>query len=459
MVSVSAEVLDGTTTPVVKNTTWTPDNISSNAANGVVWLVGGLTLNNVSASQTVTLNTPVPVNGTINFGYVDASHTGTLTLGQNLTLGTNAALSSQGTINLATYTLSFLSDLSLTNTYTFTDSGTLNGLGNRLTLGSGGLLSVASNKTLTLSNVHVTNFDNAHLTLAASAAFAFSNTILESSAGKIYLPNATPATLAVGTESLFGDVIWSANSSTTTIIQLLDDCTLSGTWTFGTADSQSFIIDLNGHALDCSTAGTISLADYNATSLVIKNGSLINLSGTRLRCAGYTHTTADTIILEDVDLYLSGDLTTGESGLNTKLAFTIQGFTRLISSSSSTSSVPTWTNYGISNFTINAGSRFYIDSKLTYAHLGGASNFIFTDRSSVLQLMGGYFKGMTDGSSNTLTLKKGTLVVDHTAKFTGNTILGSAVSGEALYIEFLPGGSSEIVASTTVTLANPDSLT
>lgn len=287
---------------------------------------------------------------------------------------------------------------------------------------------------------------------------------------------------------------------TGTTIKLRHDDALTRAYTFGGTTNAVMVLDLNGYDLDMSDSNakiTLLGTGISGTSLVIKNGRLMNVSGTKLdttlggapAAIGLPGGNKMAITLQDVDVVLAGDMST--SGIE----WTIKGNCTL--SSAGTGSY-TWTNTAaVDNssivtapqsrqaicFTIEKGARFTIMNGTTYKHAGATDNFVMVDKSSKLELMGGIFWGASASTVNQVAtntslgtdtdgvrLRKGSLYVDHTASLSGSVRIGgssgdasynlvtgvvSGATNNTLYLEIMPGALIGVTGG-VVTYANVD---
>lgn len=89
---------------------------------------------------------------------------------------------------------------------------------------------------------------------------------------------------------------------------LTDDVTLGGSGTALTVDGpQGVVIDLNGHSLSASSAGTALLV-RNAKRVTLRNGSIVGFDRAALLMANSYNT-----VLEDLQIFATGSLPTIES--------------------------------------------------------------------------------------------------------------------------------------------------
>ncbi|MDQ5940650.1 MAG: hypothetical protein QG632_376 [Candidatus Dependentiae bacterium] len=246
-----------------------------------------------------------------------------------------------------------------------------------------------------------------------------------------------------------GNLYWGDGSS----IRLSTDWTgsdaLAQTIKFGTSTSvngEVMEFDLGGHSIDMSSASALIAlqADGTGSTLRIKNGRLLNLSGTKLSA-----TAGSTIILENVELALSVASTNYTFA---SAALQIEG-NCLISGLQGNSFINTSTN----NLTITKNGRLTLLDGITYYHNNsGTTNFVMTDNSSRLELMGATFKGYNTGSTP-IVLALGTLVIDHKSYIQPNSAginIGDGLSAaNDLTIEVRPGATIGVTTG-TLTYAN-----
>ncbi len=246
-----------------------------------------------------------------------------------------------------------------------------------------------------------------------------------------------------------GNIYWGDGSC----IRLSTDWTgsdaLAQTIKFGTsttATGEVMELDLGGHSIDMSSASALIAlqAGGGGSTLRIKNGRLLNLSGTKLSA-----TAGSTIILENVELALSVALTNYTFA---NAALQIEGDC-LISGLHGNSFINTSTN----NLTIAKNGRLTLLDGITYYHNNsGTTNFVMTDNSSRLELVGATFKGYNTGSTP-IVLTLGTLVVDHKSYIQPNSAginIGNGSNSEGdLTIEVRPGATIGVTTG-TLTYAN-----
>ncbi|QQR48901.1 WD40 repeat domain-containing protein [bacterium] len=111
----------------------------------------------VSAGKTLTLNTPLPING--NIGLNDS---GILSLAGDLYLGSTAYLTSDGSISGNGYSLIMTNSLTLpsSSTWQIISNLLINGNGSTLFFGANAQITLASNVSLTLKNMYIQTSPN-----------------------------------------------------------------------------------------------------------------------------------------------------------------------------------------------------------------------------------------------------------------------------------------------------------
>lgn len=168
------------------NVTFIPnDPNGDNKAQGFGWLKNGFTLQD--NTTTCSLDLIVPISGTI------ALNGGTLYLQSDTIFDDNASISSMGSIIgashsltlgsaittlpfsahndiLSSLTISFKSDLSITGSVAFDGVCTIDGNGNRLSLGASGLMQVGSGASLKLKNMLISDAQLSNIQCVDSTA-------------------------------------------------------------------------------------------------------------------------------------------------------------------------------------------------------------------------------------------------------------------------------------------------
>jgi len=197
-----------------------------------------------------------------------------------------------------------------------------------------------------------------------------------------------------------------------TVVNLNQDWTgddaLANTLTFGTstgATNEVSYLDLRGHTLDLASGSAgIALQGASGCKLYIMNGRITNLSGTKI-----TATSNSRIIYENVDISLSADYTSHDA--NT----TFQGRCKV-------SGLPgsTFINPSLQQLLIASNSVLTFTDGVVYSHHNDAvvNNFVFTDKSSCLELIGAVFRRSDPATSeDVLPLSGGTIIIDHKVYF------------------------------------------
>ena len=235
--------------------------------------------------------------------------------------------------------------------------------------------------------------------------------------------------LAIDGKLFFGD---------DTTIRLHQDIALTETLTFGstgTADSETMVLDLGGHTIDMTHASAAIVlqgqtGDGTANTLRIKNGRIINLSGTKLSAEEAT-----LVVLENVELSLSSDTTWADAALSLEGNCVLSGLAGSL-----------FINTSTDNLTIAARSHLTILDGMIYSHNNsGTDNFVMADASSKLELIGATFRH-PDAAAATLALSVGTLILDHKSYLQpGNDNMTIASS---LTLEVRPGATLNVTAGT-----------
>lgn len=201
--------------------------------------------------------------------------------------------------------------------------------------------------------------------------------------------------------------------------------------------SENLTIDGHQHVLTIGSSNIISIAAGKV--LTLKNMTLA------LRTSATAFTLGDAtsgLILENVKVLFSDSYTFATGTI------TIKGFTSFV-----VGSPETFTYSSSGNFTIAANSSLHLDHNITFKHNhAAADNFIFTDRTSRLVLVGSTF----ESAARTLVLQSGTVIADHRSYLKGSGESGNITLGDGtnrLYIIFLPAASIEVNGN-TVTYAN-----
>lgn len=233
-----------------------------------------------------------------------------------------------------------------------------------------------------------------------------------------------------------------------TTIKLGHDDALTQNYQFGSANSSVCVLDLCGYDLDLASSALVLKNDsYTGLVLKIKNGRLLNCASARFSTPGSTN--ACTIILQDVDMVLSGALSTA------LINWEFMGNCRV---SAAGTSYQTWTQASTASgcFKIDSGARLTVTNGMTVNFApasGGTTAIALVDRTSVLELIGGTLQSSLP-SSGYLIVKAGNLVADHASTLSGNITLGDP--DNPLYIDLFPGAQVN-VAGGTVRYANVDS--
>jgi len=218
-----------------------------------------------------------------------------------------------------------------------------------------------------------------------------------------------------------------------TTITLRSDWSLNAPMIFGSGCGQSMTLDLNNNTIDFVTTGdndgAIQLNGPSSAQLLIKNGRLTNVSGTVLQALD-----AGTIILENVELVLSGDFTWATGSLWFSQNCSVRGVAgaQFINSSAAVTAV-----------SILQATTVHLSEGITYLHnTESTTNFVFLDATSRLELVGATFKRINTTTDELLVIKSGTLVVDYNSLIdvgSKGIQLGDGIEANDFTIEFLPG--------------------
>ncbi len=202
--------------------------------------------------------------------------------------------------------------------------------------------------------------------------------------------------------------------------------------------SENLIVDGQGHTLTIGSSNVIAIA--NAKTLTLKNMTLVLTSSSTAFTLGNG---SSGLVLENVRVLFNSNytFTTG--------TVTIKGLTTF---ASNLGDAKTFTYSSQGNFTIAATATLLLDHNMTFKHnYATTDNFIFTNRSSRLLMIGATF----ESAARTLKLQSGTLIADHRSYLkgsgSGNITLGD--TSNRLYVIFLPAASLEVTGN-TVTYAN-----
>lgn len=243
---------------------------------------------------------------------------------------------------------------------------------------------------------------------------------------EINLDGLQPTHISCGTEA---DLHF--NHGTT--ITLRSDWSLDAPMIFGSGCNQEMTLDLNNNTIDFVTtegnAGAIQLNGPSSAQLLIKNGRLTNVSGTVLQALD-----AGTIILENVELVLSGDFTWATGSLWFSQNCSVSGVAgaQFINTSVEAGAI-----------SILASTTLHLSEGITYLHNNeSTTNFVFLGATARLELVGATFKRANTTTDDFLILKSGTLVVDYNSLIdvgSKGIQFGDGFEANDFTIEFLPG--------------------
>lgn len=171
---------------------------------------------------------------------------------------------------------------------------------------------------------------------------------------------------------------------------------------------ESMLLDLNGMTIDMAdTAAAIALqaGALSGSTLTLKNGRLMNLSGTKLSAPA-----GATLVLENMVLELSDDYTFADAALEIRGTCEVRGV-----------SGKAFTYTSTDTLTINSDAHFRFADGITYAHNNeGTTNLILTDGTSSMEFIGATFTGSYT-AEGPLVLTKGVLLADHNAALNPGT--------------------------------------
>lgn len=221
-----------------------------------------------------------------------------------------------------------------------------------------------------------------------------------------------------------------------TTIRLQNDVALTTGITIGTdTANETVVLDLNGHDLDLSSDNAAIHLASNSVTLVICNGRLINLkdgSGGEKKLAPASAT--PTIILQDIELVLSGDTTIEDGNFTFKGRCAIGG----------TSDYTLQCNY--TPLTITAGAELRVECGMTLALHGNGvdpdASLTFASKTSTLHLEGCALDVSNLDAPPTWLV--GSLVLDGIVDVKGDMTIGSTTEGHDLSVYLRPNASMRI---------------
>jgi len=219
-------------------------------------------------------------------------------------------------------------------------------------------------------------------------------------------------------------------SSPSYTIHLGDDLTYTGTSDVLTLPN-SMTIDGHNHTL--AIAGGNSIAVAASATLTLRNMTLrLPTSAT-----AFSLNASSTLVLENVRVYWGTSYTASAGSI------TIKGNTVF-------SGMPgdTLTYSSSGNFTIATKSSLLLDFGIKFKHnYGSADNFIFTDRTSRLLMIGSTF----ESAARNLLLTTGTIIADHysiikgTPATTASVTFGSSSEGLELFLILMPAATIKMI--------------
>jgi hypothetical protein len=194
--------------------------------------------------------------------------------------------------------------------------------------------------------------------------------------------------------------------------------------------SEKVILDLQGHVIDLGSSGSIQMQGSADCELHIMNGRIRNIAGNQIAGAAGT-----TLVFKDVVLELSSTFTIATSSVRFEGHCSITGAQGTVIEFSNAGKV----------LTIAAGACLTLTDGIIYLHDNtGGSNFVFTNATSQLELIGAQFSHID--TETPLKLTKGVLVIDHKAVIaagnSGGIWLGDGANvGNNLTVEIRPGAT------------------
>jgi len=211
------------------------------------------------------------------------------------------------------------------------------------------------------------------------------------------------------------DTLGSLSFGNGTQLRLHNDLTgvdaLAQTLQFGSsgeATSEVMLLDFNGATIDMASASAaiaLQAGESSGSTLKLKNGRLINLSGTKLSAPA-----GATIILENMIVELSGTYTFASAALEISGSCEVRGVSGAAFTYTSTASL-----------TIDTDGHLRFADGITYSHNNeGTTNFVLTDGTSSVELIGATFLG-SGSAESALQLTKGVLLADHNAAINPST--------------------------------------
>ena len=195
-----------------------------------------------------------------------------------------------------------------------------------------------------------------------------------------------------------------------TILKLQEDEALASTLYFAADSGDAAVLDLRGHTIDMSDASAlIQLAETDvASTLTIRNGRILNLSGAKLAATATTNT--GTIVLQDVAMVLDGATTFTNGNI------TIKGDCSM----TSTGRTASFTNSSAGTVTIDHGAKLTLGNGITYSYENDNSEtvaFTFNSPTATIALDGATLQA--SGSGADMSLLHGTLRIDGTSTVQG----------------------------------------
>ena len=222
------------------------------------------------------------------------------------------------------------------------------------------------------------------------------------------------------------------------ILKLQEDEVLAKTLYFAADSGDSAVLDLRGHDINMADSNAlIQLAESDvASTLTIRNGRVLNLSGAKLAATAGTNT--GTIVLQDIAIVLDGSTTFTNGNI------TIKGDCSM----TATSRAATFTNNSAGTVTIDHGAKLTLGNGVTYSYENDNSSttaFTFNSPTATLALDGGTLQA--SGSGADMTLSHGTLRIDGTSTVQGasSAVVTLGTTGTAeLHVDIDPAAQATL---------------
>ncbi|MDQ5890455.1 MAG: hypothetical protein QG604_329 [Candidatus Dependentiae bacterium] len=211
------------------------------------------------------------------------------------------------------------------------------------------------------------------------------------------------------------------------------------------ATGEVMVLDLNGKTIDMSSSSALIqlLADLGGdSSLYIKNGRLINIADDGTTGPKIIIPAGSTLYLENVQLGLNDDFTFADASLVIQGHCVISGVSGKV-----------FDNTSADDFVIQSNARLTLMDGVVYDHNNaGTINFVTTDATSVIELIGATFRRHDLGSGDPLALTNGTMIVDHKSYIQpGSKGIDFGTDSAAFNIEIRPGATINVGTGTGAT--------